>query len=220
MSAVLRCERKPHWFSGRRPCSRCWMRRLSGMRTKVLPAMNKREILSDCHKTAVSLPFVDVDYAGIFELLRDLPFIPRKLEYLCQFSHYDCATVQHGLCLVLALCHVRVFFFSWPFGLLPLWAAYQGPVWCPLMALSSIWAGRAISPRSASSQSEVDFHLYRGGGRSRELWSINGFQGIIEAHGVITVYVALDFIGTSCYTMRPASREGFSAPFFGVCKDM
>lgn len=111
MSAVLRCERKPHWFSGRRPCSRCWMRRLSGMRTKVLPAMNKREILSDCHKTAVSLPFVDVDYAGIFELLRDLPFIPRKLEYLCQFSHYDCATVQHGLCLVLALCHVRVFFF-------------------------------------------------------------------------------------------------------------
>ena len=115
MSAVLRCERKPHWFSGRRPCSRCWMRRLSGMRTKVLPAMNKREILSDCHKTAVSLPFVDVDYAGIFELLRDLPFIPRKLEYLCQFSHYDCATVQHGLCLVLALCHVRVFFFFMAF---------------------------------------------------------------------------------------------------------
>ena len=36
-------------------------------------------------RLAVAFPFVDVDYAGIFDLLWDLPFFPHRLERLCQF---------------------------------------------------------------------------------------------------------------------------------------
>ena len=35
---VPRSERKPHWIYGRRPCSRCWMRRLSRIPANILSA--------------------------------------------------------------------------------------------------------------------------------------------------------------------------------------
>ena len=44
MSADPRSERKPHWLSGRKHWARCWMRGLSRMRVKILPAKQRGEI--------------------------------------------------------------------------------------------------------------------------------------------------------------------------------
>ena len=123
MSAVPHSERKPHWFSGRSPCSKCWMKRFSRTRAKILPAKDWQ------------LPFsvVDTGNAGIFELLWNLSFIPHRLEYLYHFLHHGCDTCFvhfSGDCV-----------WSWHFarwelfdGLLDFsrWAAYQGADWTPL----------------------------------------------------------------------------------------
>ena len=42
MLVVPRSERKPHWLSGRRPCSKCWMRRFSRMPANILSAIDRR----------------------------------------------------------------------------------------------------------------------------------------------------------------------------------
>ena len=42
MLVVSRSERKPHWLSGRRPCSKCWMRRFSRMPANILSAIDRR----------------------------------------------------------------------------------------------------------------------------------------------------------------------------------
>ena len=44
MSEVPRPARKPHWLSGRRPCSRWSSKRLSRTRARILPAMDRRDI--------------------------------------------------------------------------------------------------------------------------------------------------------------------------------
>ena len=62
------------------------------MRAKILPAMDRRGTSVIVTRLAVAFPFVDVDYAGIFDLLWDLPFFPHRLERLCQFLHHGRAT--------------------------------------------------------------------------------------------------------------------------------
>lgn len=58
------------------------------------------------------------------------------------------------------------------------------------------------------------------GGRSRGLWSINGFQSIIEVHGVITVCVALDFIGLLAILCALHHAKVLLHLSFSVCKDI
>ena len=177
MSAVPPSERKPHWFSGRSLLSRCWMTRFSRMRAKILPAKDWQ------------LPFstVDMGYAGIFELLWELSFIPHSLEYLFHFLHHGCDTrFEHfsGDCV-----------WSWHFaswelfdGLLDFsrWASYQGADWTPL-EVGGQWYHHWFKVFNPFLQDPLLLIQQSSpicteeGGRSQLLWSLlNSLQGIIK----------------------------------------
>ena len=176
MSAVPPSERKPHLFSGRSLFSRCWMTRFSRMRAKILPAKDWQ------------LPFstVHMGYAGIFELLWDLSFIPHRLEYLFHFLHHGWDTCFEHF----SGDYVRSWHFaSWELfdGLLDFsrWAAYQGADWTPLKVggqwyhhwfkvFKPFLQDLLLSQQSSPICTEE-------GGRSQLLWSLlNSLQGIIK----------------------------------------
>ena len=143
MSADPRSERKPHWLSGRRHWARCWMRGLSRMRVKILPAKQRIEIpwwLSLDRR----LPFLWTMLAS-FNCCGTFPALYLDWNSSVSFSaswlrHLLC-TLQQGFCLVLALCQFHClseFLFC-------------GQLVKVLIALSLISAGwlRSSSKRSA-----------------------------------------------------------------------